>query len=375
MRLPIYMDYNATTPIDPQVMAAMFPLLTEKFGNPSSGHLYGREAHLAIELAREQVALFLACEPAEVIFTGCGSESNNLAIKGAVLSGLEQGRRHIITTAVEHPAVTNVCRYLERYHGCFTTILPVDRFGRIDPDDLRGAIRPETALITIMHAQNEVGTLQPVRAVGAIAREAGIPFHVDASQSVGKVPVDVRQIGCDLLTVAGHKLYAPKGVGALFIRSGVTLEPLIHGAGHEGGLRAGTENAAFIAGLGAACALAAEKLPTEAARQRSLRDMLHRLLGDAGVILNGHPDDRLPNTLNVSFPGQLGPELLARTPEVAASTGSACHSGVNKPSGVLKAMGASDETAMGAVRLSLGQYTDEAQVEAAAAYLIRNATP
>jgi cysteine desulfurase len=372
VRLPIYLDYNATTPVDPVVMAAMFPLLTERFGNPSSSHLYGQEAHASVETARRQVAALLGCEPAELIFTGCGSESNNLAIKGAVLANLDRGR-HMITCAVEHPAVLQVCRFLERYFHCTLTVLPVDSFGRVDPDEVRRAIRPDTVLITVMHAQNEVGTLQPIAEIGALAREHGVLFHVDAAQSVGKIPVRVADLGCDLLTVAGHKLYAPKGVGALYVRRGVRLEPLIHGAGHEGGLRAGTENAAYIAGLGAACALAAPALATESDRQRLLRDRLHHLLAEAApeAVLNGHREHRLPNTLNLSFPGQVGPLLLERAPEVAASTGAACHSGENRPSAILKAMGATDAVALGALRLSVGRYTDEEQVEAAAFYIAR----
>lgn len=371
MRLPIYLDYNATTPVDPQVMATILPFLTERFGNPSSAHIYGRESHAAMEAARQQVAALIGSAPHDVIFTGSGSESNNLAIKGAILAH-PAGKRHIITSAVEHPAVLNVVRYLQRFHEASVTVLPVDRFGQVDPDDLRQAIRPDTALITIMHAQNEVGTLQPVAEIGRIAREHDVLFHVDAAQSIGKVPVLVEEIGCHLLTIAGHKLYAPKGVGALYVRAGVKLEPLVHGAGHEGGLRAGTENAAYIAGLGAACELVGD-LEAEADRQRRLRDRLHTMLEEAapGLVLNGHPDRRLPNTLNLSFAERTGPEVLARAPEVAASTGAACHAGVDQPSAVLKAMGASDSVAMGAVRLSLGRYTDLAQVEAAAGFLVR----
>ncbi len=360
---PIYFDYNATTPVDPRVLEVMLPYLREQFGNPSSSHAYGLAAHAAIERARGQVVTLLGCAPEEIVFTGGGSEADNLAIKGIAEANQERGD-HLITTQIEHPAVLATCRYLER-RGFRVTYLPVDRYGRVRLDDVRQAITPRTILITLMHANNEVGTLQPLAAIGRLARERGIPLHTDAAQSVGKLPTRVDELGVDLLTVAGHKLYAPKGVGALFVRRGLRLEPLIHGAGHEGGRRAGTENTAGIVGLGEACRLAGENLDEEAGRLRSLRDRLHQGLAmqDGQVYLNGHPSERLPNTLNVSFAGVEGNALLSLAPEVAASTGSACHAGRTEPSAVLLAMGVSPELALGAVRLSLGRWTTAEEVD------------
>jgi len=360
---PIYFDYNATTPIDPRVLEAMLPYLREQFGNPSSSHDYGLAAHAAIERARGQVAALLGCTPEEIVFTGGGSEADNLAIKGIAEANQAHGD-HIITAQIEHPAVLATCRYLER-RGFRVTYLPVDRYGRVSLDDVQQAITPRTILITIMHANNEMGTLQPLAAIGDLARERGIPFHTDAAQSVGKLPTRVAELGVDLLTVAGHKLYAPKGVGALFVRHGLRLEPLIHGAGHEGGRRAGTENTAGIVGLGEACRLAGEGLDEETARLRNLRDRLHQGLATqvGQVYLNGHPSERLPNTLNVSFAGVESNALLSLAPEVAASTGSACHAGRTEPSAVLLAMSVSPELALGAVRLSLGRWTTAEEVD------------
>jgi len=360
---PIYFDYNATTPVDPRVLEAMLPYLREQFGNPSSSHDYGVAAHAAIERSRGQVAALLGCTPEEIIFTGGGSEADNLAIKGIAEANQTRGD-HLITAQIEHPAVLATCRYLER-RGFRVTYLPVDRYGRVSPDDVQQAITPHTILITIMHANNEMGTLQPLAAIGDLARERGIPFHTDAAQSVGKLPTRVAELGVDLLTVAGHKLYAPKGVGTLFVRHGLRLEPLIHGAGHEGGRRAGTENTAGIVGLGEACRLAGEGLDEETARLRNLRDRLHQGLATqvGQVYLNGHPSERLPNTLNVSFAGVESNALLSLAPEVAASTGSACHAGRTEPSAVLLAMGVSPELALGAVRFSLGRWTTQEEVD------------
>jgi cysteine desulfurase len=359
----IYFDYNATTPVDPRVLEAMLPYFGEQFGNPSSSHAYGLAAHAAIERARGQVAALLGCAPEEIVFTGGGSEADNLAIKGIVEANQACGD-HLITTQIEHPAVLATCRYLER-RGFRVTYLPVDRYGKVSPDDVKQAITPRTILITIMHANNEIGTLQPLATIGRIAREHAIPLHTDAAQSVGKLPTRVDELGVDLLTVAGHKLYAPKGVGALFVRHGLRLEPLIHGAGHEGGRRAGTENVAGIVGLGEACRLAGENLDEEAGRLRNLRDRLHRGLATqvGEVYLNGHPSERLPNTLNVSFTGVESNALLSLAPEVAASTGSACHAGRTEPSAALLAMGVAPELALGAVRFSLGRWTTEEEVD------------
>ena len=370
MRLPIYLDFNATTPVDPAVLAEMLPYLFDRFGNPSSAHLYGNEAQEAVVRARTRVGELLGAHPDEIIFTGGGSESDNLAIKGVAFANRDRGR-HIITSSVEHPAVLKSCRYLSEEHGFKITYLNVDRSGKVDPDEVRRAIAPDTILITIMHANNEVGTLQPVAQIGAIAREHGIPFHTDAAQSVGKIPARVSELNVDLLTVAGHKLYAPKGIGALFVRRGTRLHSLIHGAGHERGLRAGTENVPYIVGLGKACDIAGQRLPQEEIRMTGLRDRLHQALVQRieGLVLNGHPAERLPNTLNVSFPGVPGYELLSAVPEVAASTGSACHSGTPEPSPVLLAMGVPEAVAVGAVRLSLGRWTTEGQVDRAAELL------
>lgn len=371
MKLPVYLDYNATTPVDPAVVDAMLPYLTEHWGNPSSTHRYGATAGEALAGARGQVTALLGCQPDEIVFTACASESDNMAIKGVAMA--QPGRKgHLITSVVEHPAVLNVCRYLEREFGFDLTVLPVDGEGRVDPVDVAAAIRPDTCLISIMHAQNETGVLQPVAEIGRIARERGILFHVDAAQSVGKVPVSVATLGCDLLTVAGHKLYAPKGVGALYVRRGVSLHPLVHGAAYEGGRRAGTANVPYAVALGKACELAGERLATgEAERQAALRDRLHRRLADRlPVRLNGHQEFRLPNTLNISVLGAVGNDLLAAVPEVAASTGSACHAGISSSSEALLAMGIAPDVALGALRLSLGRYTTEEEVDFAADRLI-----
>jgi cysteine desulfurase len=372
----IYLDHNATTPIAPEVFDAMRPYLEDRFGNPSSAHRCGAVAHRAVESARAQVAALLGCEQDSIVFTASGSEADNLAIKGVALGLLGEGD-HIITSAIEHPAVLGACRYLERRFGYRLTILPVDGFGIVDPEDVRNAMEPATVLVSVMHANNEVGTIEPTSDIAAVAREYRIACHTDAAQSVGKLPVDVDALDVDLLTVTGHKLYAPKGIGALYVRPGTRLDSLIHGAGHEHGLRAGTENVPYIVGLGAACALAAERLRAGAPEQvRRLRDRLHAALRSTapGLALNGHPEQRLPNTLNVSFPDQDGESLLARTPSVAAATGSACHSGRTEPSSVLTAMGLDPQRALGAVRLSLGYDTTAADVDAAATALVASSS-
>lgn len=368
---PIYLDYNATTPVDPRVIETMLPYLREHFGNPSSSHHYGAQAHIGIDAAREQVASLLGCAPGEIVFTGGGSESDNLAIKGVAEAYREHGN-HIITSQIEHPAVLNTCRYLER-HGFRVTYLPVDSEGRVDPNAVAQAITSETILITLMHANNEVGTIQPISAVSQIAREHGILFHTDAAQSVGKIPTRVDDLGVDLLTVAGHKLYAPKGIGALYVRRGVSLEPLVHGAGHERGLRAGTENTASIVGLGAACELATQTLEASIQKQTALRDRLYQGLCDQlkTVQLNGHPTERLPNTLNISFVGRDSSLVLPAVPEIAASTGSACHAGETEPSAVLLAMGVPRDVALGAVRFSLGRWTTEEEIDRAVEVMVR----
>jgi cysteine desulfurase len=358
----IYLDFNATTPIAPEVAAAMNQALTEPFGNPSSEHWAGLPARRAVEKARGQVAALLRCSSDEVVFTSGGSEANNHALKGAFFA---QGGRggHIITTQVEHPAVLNPCGFLERL-GASVTYLPVDRFGRVDPEDVRHALTPRTMLISVMHANNEVGTVQPISEIARIARERGILCHSDAAQSAGKIAVRVDELGVDLLSLASHKFYGPKGVGALYVRKGVCLEPLIHGAGHESGRRAGTENILLDVAQGAACELAQSWLGMESIGQ--LRDLLWELLQTRfgkGVVLNGHPTERLPNTLNVSFVGKIGSTILSGLEGVAASTGSACHSGSVELSPVLKAMKVPPEIGMGAIRFSLGRTTTREEIE------------
>ncbi len=371
---PIYLDYNATTPVDPVVVEAMLPYLSTLFGNPSSSHSYGRAAHQAVDTARVQVAWLLGCSPAEITFTGGGSESDNLAIRGVALAWRSMGN-HIITQVTEHPAVLNTCRALERLHGFRVTYLPVDESGRVSPAAVEAAIDDETVLVTMMHANNETGTLQPLREIAELAHRHGILVHTDAAQSVGKIPVRVDELGVDLLTVAGHKLYAPKGIGVLYIRHGLELEPVIYGGGQEAGRRAGTENVASMVALGTACVLAHEQLVRSQERLQGLRDELQRLLEaqlPAQVHLNGHATERLPNTLNVSVEGVVGEDVLAATPEIASSTGSACHEGSTDPSPVLMAMGLSRERALGALRLTLGRWSTEEEVERAARLLASN---
>jgi cysteine desulfurase len=357
----IYLDYNASTPIDPRVAAVMRPLLDGPYANPSATHAGGRAARAIVDRARTQVASLLGCAPDEVVFTSGGSEADNLALCGVLLPLRDRGD-HIITTAVEHPAILEPARFLERL-GARVTYLDVDGTGRIDPDDVRRAITPRTILVSVMHANNEVGTIEPIEAVGAITRERGVLLHTDAAQSVGKIPTKVDELGVDLLSIAGHKLYAPKGVGALYVRRGVRLEPLIHGASHEAGRRAGTESALLVAALGAACELAADLGPMDEVRR--LRDLFWGLLqtrfGER-VVLNGHPVHRLPNTLSVSFVGRVGADLLVALDDVAASTGSACHAGSVELSPVLRAMGVPPGVGMGAIRFSLGRGTTEAEI-------------
>lgn len=366
MNKPIYLDYNATTPIDPEVAAAMRPYLDEYFGNPSSSHIYGTETKKAVENARKQLAGLLNCYPDEIIFTSGGSESNNYAIKGTAYRLRDKGN-HIITSTVEHPAVSEVCRYLEK-EGFKVTYLDVDEYGMVDPDDVEKAVTPATILITVMHANNEVGTIQPVEKIGLIAKKHGIVFHSDGAQSVGKIETDVRKMGVDLFSVAGHKLYAPKGIGALFIRRGVELEKLIHGADHERNLRAGTENVLEIAGLGKAAENAKRDLKKNMAHSKKLRDLLYEKLKTElpDIRLNGHPGLRLPNTLNVSFPKVEANTLLSELKGVAASAGAACHSENIDVSPVLEAIRLPVEYAMGTIRFSTGKFLNEKDIEEAA---------
>lgn len=372
MRAPVYLDCNATTPVDPAVVQAMLPFLHEGFGNPSSSHVYGARARQALELARAQVAQLIGCAPAQIIFTGCATEANNLALLGVARAAAAAGRRHLVVSAIEHPAVLEPARALER-GGWRLTVLPVDRHARVSPDEVAAALAPDTALVSVMHANNEVGTIQPLAEISAITRARGVLLHCDAAQSAGKLALDVDALGVDLLTLAGHKFHAPKGVGALYLRPGTPIAPVLHGADQERGLRPGTENVAAIVALGEAARLAAQRLPQATGHLRALRDDLHARLEVAvpGLALNGHPEHRLPNTLHLSFPGVSGRELLRRAQdEVAASVGSACHSGQDAVSGVLAAMGLDAARAMGAVRLSVGWMSTPAEIERAATALI-----
>jgi cysteine desulfurase len=370
---PIYLDYNATTPVDPEVLEAMLPFLREHFGNPSSNHRYGKTAKEAVDAARKQVAKLIGAEPSEIVFTSGGSESNNHAIIGTALANMKKGK-HIVASQIEHPSVCEPLRFLEKEFGFKTTYLPVDGYGSVDPSHVENAVTAATILITVMHANNEVGTIEPIEEIGRIAQEKGIAFHSDAAQSCGKIEVNVDKIGADLLTIAGHKLYAPKGIGALYIRKGTNLERLIHGARQEQGRRAGTENVPYIVGLGCACDKAAKTLRESSQRIRTLRDRLHdgirEGLGEEKTKLNGHPRKRLPNTLNVSIENLVAEELLSQIPEIAASTGSACHAGSTEPSRVLLAMGLTKQQALGAMRFSLGRWSTREEVEKAAHLIV-----
>jgi cysteine desulfurase len=365
---PIYLDYNATTPMDPEVIAAMQPYLSERFGNPSSSHRYGLEAKNAIERARAQVASLLFCQPEEIFFTSGGTESNNAAIKGLAWARRHLGH-HIITSQVEHSSVTQVCRFLER-QGYVVSYLPVDSGGRIQPEELERAIRPETILITIMHANNEIGMIQPLEAIVHIAHERGIVVHTDAAQTAGKIPTDAGLLGVDMLSLAGHKVYGPKGVGALYVRSGLALEPLLHGGGQESNYRPGTENVLEIVGLGVACELAKRDMHRNYAHMRDLRDLFCARLreGVGDVRINCDLNQAVPNTLSICFRGIDAHMLLAAMQsKVAASTGSACHSHDTKISAVLRAMNVPIEWARGTVRFSVGRFTTRSEIELASA--------
>jgi cysteine desulfurase len=375
---PIYLDYNATTPVDPRVVDAMLPYLTTHFGNPSSTHGFGDEPRDAVETARAQVARLVGSAPDDIVVTGSGSEANALAIRGAVLGhhGDRDTPCHVITQQTEHPAVLRTCRSLQRLHNVDVTYLPVGADGLVDPDAVASAISTRTVLVSVMYANNETGTIQPIAELARIAHERDVLFHTDAAQAVGKVPVDVDSLDVDLLTLVGHKMYAPKGIGALFVRPGTHLEPLVCGGGQERGRRAGTENVCFAVALGAAAELAAADLAAgEPDRVRLLRDELHRRLVDrlpGTVLLNGHGTERLPNTVNLAVVPFGGNDLLAAAPDVAASTGSACHAGNTQPSPVLIAMGRAlpaaampSERAQCAVRFSLGRWTTADDIERA----------
>lgn len=367
---PIYLDYNATTPLAPCVQEGMLPFLAEHYGNPSSGHSLGRAAHAAVADARSRVAQMLGASPDEILFTSGGTESNNLALKG-LFHAAQLDRRHVIISAFEHPSIAAPARFLER-QGASVTIVGCNSQGLISPDVVAAALRPDTMLVSVMLANNEIGTIQPLRAIAEICHQRAVLVHTDAAQAVGKIPVNVAQLGVDLLTVAGHKLYAPKGVGALFVRRSVYLEPLMHGAGHEGGLRAGTENVAQIVGLGIAAEFANRRLHPACSTPEALRDRLWALLSSSipGMTWNGRGADLLPNTLSVNFPGVRGSALLARLPEICASTGAACHTGEATLSDTQQAIGLSPAIAQGTVRFSLGMYTDADEMDRAAGQIV-----
>ena len=379
---PIYLDYNATTPVDPRVLAEMLPYLGQTngltfgdFGNASSTHAYGKSAHRAVDKARAQVAALIGASSSEIIFTGGGTEASNQVIKGVMLRGDWQGA-HMIISSIEHPATSKPSEFVQSL-GCTATIVHVDKRGSVDPDDIRRAITPRTRLVSIMHSNNEIGTLQPIRQIAAIAREHGVLMHADAAQSLGKVIVDVQALDVDFLSIAGHKLYAPKGVGALFVRAGADLPCLMHGAGQEGGRRAGTENVPYIVALGKACELAELSLPAAANRLQTLRDRFEKALLDRigrNLVVNGCIDQRLPNTLNASFLGKIGSELLEQVPEIAASTGAACHEGHFIVSPIFSALGLPEEIGRGAVRLTVGRFTTEQEVDRAADLLSQACT-
>lgn len=364
----IYLDYNATTPLAPEALEAMLPFLREHYGNPSSAHLPGRRAHEAIETAREQVASLIGSAADEIVFTSGGTEASNLGIRGAALARPE--RRHVLTSTFEHPATAETCAWLER-HGFRVTRASVTPDGRIRPAEVRRLLDDEIGVVTLMHANNELGTIQPIAEISKLARAKGAVVHTDAAQSLGKIPVDVDALGVDLLTIAGHKIYAPKGIGALYVRRGTRLDTVLSGAGHEGGRRPGTENVSGIVALGKACEIAERNLAVEQIRLRGLCERLLAKLRAAvpGLVVHGHPSERLPNTMFMSFPGVPGGRLLAMLPDIAASTGSACHSGSDGPSSSLLAIGVPAERAIGPVRLSLGRQTTLEEIDRAAQLL------
>lgn len=367
---PVYLDYNATTPLLPEVVDAMLPYLREHFGNPSSSHVFGQRARQGLERAREQVAQLIGATPDEIIFTSGGTEASNHAIRGVTEAIPE--RKHVVTSVIEHAATLGPCTWLEQ-RGYRVTLLGVDEAGRVRPEEAVAALAEDTALVTLMHANNETGVLQPVSEVARHARARGIVVHTDAAQTLGKVRVNMDSLGVDLLSMGGHKLYAPKGVGALYVRRGTRVAPFVRGSRHENGRRPGTENVASIVGLGVACEIARRDLEALEARLCTLREQFWTMLRERipGLVVNGHPTERLPNTLSVRFPGVSGAALLSATPEVAASTASACHSGHGSASAIILAMGVPLQEALGTVRLTLGRATTHEDLERAARALAR----
>jgi len=364
MGKPVYLDYNATTPIDPEVIEEMLPYFQTGFGNPSSSYSIGSENLRAVNLARKQVAALINARPEEITFTSGGTESNNHAILGTAIAHQGKGK-HLITSEIEHPAVTNVCLHLAA-QGWEITWLPVDKAGRVNPKDLENAIRPDTVLVSIMHANNEVGTIQPIKEISEITRHKNILLHTDAAQSIGKLKTDVEALGVDLLTIAGHKLYAPKGIGALYVKNGVDIENLMFGAGQEEGVRPGTENVAYIAALGKACEISADNFDKNYQHMYDMREKILEglLLSLKNIRVNTDLSNSLPNTLSIAFDKVDAHKLTSLiSNEVFISTGSACHSGQTEISPVLKAMKIDLSTAAGTVRISTGKYTTEEEIE------------
>ncbi|HYW79464.1 MAG TPA: cysteine desulfurase family protein [Thermoguttaceae bacterium] len=369
---PIYLDYNATTPIAPAVQEAMLPFLAQHFGNPSSNHTLGRACYEAVEDARLRVARLLGVDRDEIVFTSGGTESNNLAIKGVALRHAPAGSGHLVISTIEHPAVLEPARYLESL-GYGLTLVDCDNQGVVDPEAVEAAIRPDTVLVSIMHANNEIGTVEPISQIAEICRARGVLVHTDAAQTVGKIPTRARELGVDLLSIAGHKMYAPKGIGALYVRRGVALESQMHGAGHERGMRAGTENVPFIVGLGRAASLAENSLTSSVDHLASLRDRLQRQLCEGigkELVVNAARADRLPSTLSVNFPRVSASVMLRRIPELCASTGAACHSGSENLSATLAAIGLTARITRGTMRLSVGWYTTEEEIDRAVNLLV-----
>ena len=369
----IYLDYNATTPINQEVIDEMMPFLKEHFGNPSSSHLFGQKAKYAVEKARTQVANLLNCNSNKIIFTSGGTESNNYAIKGAAFKLFNKGN-HIITTQIEHPSVLESCKFLSS-KGFEIIYLPVNESGLIDIHDVEKAIKPSTILITIMHSNNETGSIQPIEKISELAKKHNIIFHTDAVQSAGKIPLDINKLGVDLLSIAGHKIYAPKGIGALYIRQGVNLEKLIHGAGQENDRRAGTENVLEIVGLGMACEIAVRDFNKNTASMKHTRDLLYKKLNKEikNIKLNCDLKKCLPNTLNISFKGIDSNELIDKIKDqIAISSGAACHSGKTEASYVLKALKVSDEWAKGTLRFSTGKMTTTDEIGYASQIILKN---
>jgi cysteine desulfurase len=365
----IYLDNHATTPVDPDVVEAMLPYFTQHFGNAASrNHAFGWAAEEAVEIARQQVASVLAATPKEIVFTSGATESINLAIKGVAGMYADKGR-HVVTVATEHKATLDTCQAIAR-HGAEVTVLGVDRFGAIDLDELKAALRPDTVLLSVMHANNEIGTIHDIAAIGALAKAAGVLFHVDAAQTAGKLPIDVNAMGIDLLSISGHKLYGPKGVGALYVRRKgprVRLEPQMHGGGQERGMRAGTLNVPGIVGLGKACEIAQRTMSEETERIAGMRNALFRGLSErvAGISLNGHPTKRLPGNLHVSLEAVEGESLMMSLKTIAVSSGSACTSASLEPSHVLTAIGLSNEMAHTSIRFGIGRFNTDADIAAA----------